>query len=616
VKRAKRPRGVAATVGGLGRLVRRFGPYLRRERGLLAGATLALLGATAFKLLEPWPLKLVVDALAGAGVPAALAGLDAATLFALCAGALVAAVGLKALATYAATMGFALAGVRALTRVREDAFRHVLRLSPGFHGRARTGDLTMRLIGDVGMLKEVMVTAALPLAANLLILLGMAAVMLVLDWRLALIAFAPLPLLWLTTLRFGRRIRAVSRVQRAREGAMAATAAETLGAIRTVQALRLEARAAETFQGPNARSMKDGVKAKRLAARMEGAVDGLVALSLAVVLWRGALSVQAGLITPGDLIVFLTYLKNAYRPVRDYAKFAARLAKASAAGDRVADLLDAEPEVRDAPGARPAPALSGALRFEGVRFGHDRDVPALDGLDLSVAPGETVAVVGPSGAGKSTLASLILRLHDPDAGRVTVDGIDLRDLTLDSLRAGIAVAPQDALLFAGTVAENIALGAGADPAAVEAAARRAGAHDFIAALGRGYATDVGERGGSLSEGQRRRVGLARAALRDAAILILDEPTAGPRPGERRGGDRRAAGARRRPHHARDHPRPRARRRLRARGDAGGRAHRRGRAPCAAAGDRPPLRRPLGHAGPDRCRMIRPPCPARPRPTQR
>jgi ATP-binding cassette, subfamily B, bacterial len=463
VKRAKRPRGVAATVGGLGRLVRRFGPYLRRERGLLAGATLALLGATAFKLLEPWPLKLVVDALAGAGVPAALAGLDAATLFALCAGALVAAVGLKALATYAATVGFALAGVRALTRVREDAFRHVLRLSPGFHGRARTGDLTMRLIGDVGMLKEVMVTAALPLAANLLILLGMAAVMLVLDWRLALIAFAPLPLLWLTTLRFGRRIREVSRVQRAREGAMAATAAETLGAIRTVQALRLEARAAETFQGPNARSMKDGVKAKRLAARMEGAVDGLVALSLAVVLWRGALSVQAGLITPGDLIVFLTYLKNAYRPVRDYAKFAARLAKASAAGDRVADLLDAEPEVRDAPGARPAPPLSGALRFEGVRFGHDRDVPALDGLDLSIAPGETVAVVGPSGAGKSTLASLILRLHDPDAGRVTVDGIDLRDLTLDSLRAAIAVAPQDALLFAGTVAENIALGAGHRP---------------------------------------------------------------------------------------------------------------------------------------------------------
>ncbi len=528
MKRARRPEGMAATAGGMRRLLRRFGPYLRRERGLIGGATLALIGATAFKLLEPWPLKLVIDALAGAAGPAALAGLDTATLFALCAAALVAAVGLRAVASYGATVGFALAGVRVLTRVREDAFRHVLRLSPGFHGRARTGDLTMRLIGDVGMLKEVMVTAALPLAANLLILLGMAGVMLVLDWRLALLAFAPLPLLWLTTLRFGRRIRDVSKVQRAREGAMAATAAETLGAIRTVQALRLEDRAAAAFRGPNARSMKEGVKAKRLAARMEGAVDLLVALSLAVVLWRGALSVQAGLLTPGDLIVFLTYLKNAYRPVRDYAKYAARLAKASAAGDRVADLLDATPEVRDAPHARPAPAIRGALRFDGVRFGHDRAAPALDGLDLSIAVGEAVAVVGPSGAGKTTLAGLVVRLHDPDAGSVSLDGIDLRDLTLDSLRAAVAVAPQDALLFAGTVAQNIALGAGPDvaPAAIEAAARRAGAHGFIAALPAGYATEAGERGGALSEGQRRRVGLARAALRDAAVLILDEPTAG------------------------------------------------------------------------------------------
>ncbi len=531
MRRRKRPTGLRAAAPGLRRVLQRFAPYLRRERGLLAAATAALLGATAFKLLEPWPLKVVIDTLAGATapLPAVLEGLAPAELFAACAFAVVVAVGLKASATYAATVGFALAGVRVLTRVREDVFRHLQRLSPGFHGKARTGDLTMRLIGDVGMLKEVMVTAALPLAANGLVLVGMVAVMLLLDWRLALIAFAPLPLLWLTTLRLGRRLQDAGRTLRAREGAMAATAAEALAGIRTVQALSLEERSAGAFAGRNTRSMKDGVKAKRLAARIEWAVDGLVALSLAVVLWQGALSVQRGQITPGDLLVFLTYLKNAFRPVRDYAKYASRLAKATAAGERVVDLLDAEPEVRDAPDARPAPALTGRIRFDGVRFAHVQgDAPALDGLDLEIRAGERVALVGPSGAGKSTTAALLLRLYDPQSGSVRIDDLDLRALTLRSLRAQIAVAPQDVLLFDGTVRDNIAMGASGDPnaAAVEAAARRAGAHEFIVRLPQGYDTPVGERGAALSEGQKRRIGVARAALRLAPILLLDEPTAG------------------------------------------------------------------------------------------
>lgn len=530
MRRRKRPTSLRAAAPGLRRVLRHFAPYLRRERGLLVAATVALVAATAFKLLEPWPLKVVIDALVGASapLPEVLAALAPAELFAVCALGVVLAVGFKASATYAATVGFALAGVRVLTRVREDVFRHLQRLSLGFHGKARTGDLTMRLIGDVGMLKEVMVTAALPMAANALVLLGMVVVMLILDWRLALIAFAPLPLLWLTTLRLGRRLQSAGRALRAREGAMAATAAEALTGIRTVQALSLEERAAAAFAGRNTRSMKEGVKAKRLAARMEWAVDGLVALSLAIVLWQGALSVQRGLITPGELLVFLTYLKNAFRPVRDYAKYASRLAKATAAGERVVDLLVAKPEVKDAPHARPAPSLAGRLRFDGVCFAHVRgNTPALDGLDLEIAAGERVALVGPSGAGKSTVAALVLRLYDPQSGSVRIDGLDLRGLTLRSLRAQIAVAPQDVLLFDGSVRDNIAMGAPGEPddAAVEGAARCAGAHGFIVRLPQGYDTPVGERGSALSEGQKRRIGVARAALRDAPILLLDEPTA-------------------------------------------------------------------------------------------
>jgi ATP-binding cassette, subfamily B, bacterial len=260
-----RKTSLAQTWPGLRRVLRRFAPYLRPHGGLLTGSVLALLAATGLKLLEPWPLKFVIDRVvttehgAGSGIPMVDA-LEPMTLLTLAAIGLVAVVGLKAVFEYAARIGFALVGNRVLTAVRNDLFSHLQRLSLGFHARARTGDLTMRLIGDVGMLKETSVTAALPLAANLLVLVGMIAVMLALNWQLALVALLPLPLLWLSSVRIGRRIQDVSRKQRQREGEMAATAAEALAGIRAVQALSLEDRVSGTFVGASARDLREGVR--------------------------------------------------------------------------------------------------------------------------------------------------------------------------------------------------------------------------------------------------------------------------------------------------------------------------------------------------------------------
>ncbi len=514
----------------------RFSPYLREHRALLAGSTLALVLATLVKLLEPWPLKYIIDHVVPGmlGTPVVsgeswFASLTSGELLALCSVAVVVIVALKAAFEYLATVGFALIGNRVLTEIRRDLFDHLQRLSLAFHTRVRTGDLTMRLISDVGMLKETTVTAALPLAVSLLMLVGMVTIMLVLNWQLALLALLPLPLLWLSTQHIGKKIQTISRKQRKREGDMASIAAESLAGIRTIQAFSLEERVAEGFQGKNSKSLKEGVKAKKLAAAMERSVDLLLAIGLAIVLWFGTLQILAGRLTPGDLLVFITYLKNTFRPVRNYAKFSSRLAKATAAGERVIELLDEEPGVRNAADAESAPLFSGRVQFDHVSFRYrDNDPLVLDDFSLSVDPGTRVAITGPSGVGKSTFISLVLRFYDPEQGRVLLDGLDIRDFELTSLRKRIALVPQENLLFQTTVRENIALGAEGEVTGeqVEAAARLANAHDFIMAMPDGYDTVVSERGTSLSAGQRQRIGIARASLRDCPILLLDEPTVG------------------------------------------------------------------------------------------
>jgi ATP-binding cassette subfamily B protein len=514
-------------------VLRRLWPGIRKQLPLVLAAFLALVAQIFLRLLEPWPLKFIIDELTVAepgetqsGIPAVDA-LDPMALLTFAALAVVVIALLRAATTYFSTVSLALAGNRVLTEVRSSLYQHLLRLSLSYHTRARSGDLITRLTGDVGRLQEVAVTALLPLLVHFLTLVCMVVLMLLLNWKLALLGLAAFPFLTFSMVRLSGNLQKVARDQRQREGALAATAAEAIGAIKVVQALSLEGTLESTFARQNKKSFKEGVKGKRLSARLERTVDVLTAIGTALVLWYGARLVLSGTLTPGDLIVFLSYLKATFRPTRNLAKYTGRIAKATASGERVLDVLETAPEIQCAPDARPAPAFDGTVSFVNVSFAYAADLMVLRGIHLHVRCGERVALVGPSGGGKSTLVSLILRLYDPVRGRILIDGNDIRQFTLASLRAQISIVLQESVLFAVSVRDNIAYGSlDAKHEEIGAAARLANAHKFIEALPEGYDTILGERGATLSGGQRQRIAIARAALRRAPIVILDEPATG------------------------------------------------------------------------------------------
>lgn len=499
-------------------------PYVRPERALLAGGLAAMLAEVAFRLLEPWPLKVVIDAVVAEG---AAQRPDITRLLLLASGAIVVVAGLRAGSAYLATVFLALAGTRAMTRVRAAVFDHLLGLSLRYHGTARRGDLVTRLVGDIGRLQDVAVTAALPLVGNVITLVGMLVVMIVLDPLMGLIVLAAFPVFLVLSTRRSRRITGAARDQRRREGDLANTAAEGLGAMPVVHAYGLEKVLRGHFAASNQRSLADGAKATRLSAGLERHTDLLVGVATAAVVFVGALRVLHGQLTPGELVVYVSYLKGAFKPMRDVAKYTGRLAKAAASGERILAVLACEPEITDRPGAVEAPRLAGHLRLEDVTVDFGRGRPALCGLSLDVPAGASLGVVGPSGSGKSTLASLLLRLHEADGGRVLIDGIDVRDYTVASLRAQQAIVLQEPVLFAASVRENIRYGRpDATDEDVERAARLARAHGFITEVLGGYDAVLGERGATLSGGQRQRLAIARAILRDPSVIILDEATTG------------------------------------------------------------------------------------------
>ena len=523
---------------GLVGLTRAFWPQIRARGHLIVLSGLALLCAVGARLLEPWPLKLIFDWIIVPSDPAPIPEnalwlhaldpvSDVGVLLAILALTFIAIAGIRVLSEYLAAVGMALAATRIVTDIRARMFGHLQRLSLRFHHKAKSGDLITRFTYDMERLRDTAVTALLPLVANLLTIVLMFAVMFWFNWQLALIPMIVLPFFYLSSIRAGSRIQNVVREHRKRDGALAATAAEAIGAIKLVQALDLGDLQEKAFAQQNKKSLKQGAKAQRLAAALERKVEFILAIATALVLWHGVHLVIAGAITTGTLILFITYLKFVFRPMRQVAKYVTKISRATASGERILEILETAPEIKDRPGAVRAPRFRGHIQFENVSFRYDENKPVLSDVSFSVLPGERVALVGSSGSGKSTVISLLLRLYDPQAGRILIDSQDILDLKVDSVRRQIGVVLQESLLFGVSIRDNISYGGlDADQDAIESVARLANAHTFINELEDGYDTVIGERGATLSGGQLQRIAIARAAIRAAPIMMLDEPTLG------------------------------------------------------------------------------------------
>lgn len=519
---------------GSPRVAARFLPYLRRRRMQLGIATACAFGYALTRLLEPWPIKLIFDSvlldhpLPGlvARYLAPVAGSRLGLLNALVAAIVLLAV-TRGILYYHREVRLSQAGQRVVADVRRDLYNHLQRLSLNFHAGRKSGDLLMRLSGDILMLREMLVALLQTVVSELFMLLGMIVVMLLMDWQLSLVGFMVMPPLFFFTRYYGRPMKQVARKQRKREGSLAAMAAEALAAIKVVQAFVREKFETDRFQMQNQTSLRAGLKAARLEAKLNYAVEFSLAAATAAVLALGVRKVLQASLTPGDLLVFAAYLRAFYRPLRRLSRVTEQLARSAAAGERILEIADTRPAVFDLPGAVEAPPFRGAVSFEAVAFRYPPgDRAVLRDVSLRIRPGERVAVVGRIGSGKSTLVSLIPRFHDPTPGRILIDGHDVREFTLASLRRQVSLVLQEPMLFATTIAENIAYGKpDATPEEIARAAELAGIHRFVGALPGGYETVLGERGATLSAGQRQCIAIARAIVKDTPIVILDEPTA-------------------------------------------------------------------------------------------